>query len=246
MIANNGVYIEPSFYTTILNYDGSVLLERKPKTEQVFQEYTSLLLIQALQDVVTSGTGTGCAFWTAPLAGKTGTTNDNRDIWFAGFIPNGLCSCIWVGQDDNATLWNANLHQAIYSKTMYRIVEALGKQGGTFPYPSQEIKCICRDTGMLATENCPNTEIRFYNYGWGPGALCTAHPLTGNTEGTESSNTEETTKPKPKPTQTQTTTTTAAPETEPSTEPTQPSTDPTQPSTDPTQPSTDPTQPSSE
>jgi len=236
MIANNGVYIEPSFYTTIYNYDGSVLLERKPRTEQVFQEYTSLLLIQALQDVVNSGTGTGCAFWTAPLAGKTGTTNDNRDIWFAGFIPNGLCSCIWVGQDDNATLWNANLHQAIYSKTMYRIVEALGKQGGSFPYPSQEIKCICRDTGMLATENCPNTEIRFYDYGWGPGALCTAHPLTGNTEGTESSNTEEkTTKPKP----TQTTTTTVAPE--PETDPTlPPETDPTPP------PETKPTESSSQ
>ena len=234
MIANNGVYIEPSFYTTIYNYDGSVLLERKPRTEQVFQEYTSLLLIQALQDVVNSGTGTGCAFWTAPLAGKTGTTNDNRDIWFAGFIPNGLCSCIWVGQDDNATLWNANLHQAIYSKTMYRIVEALGKQGGSFPYPSQEIKCICKDTGMLATENCPNTEIRFYDYGWGPGALCTAHPLTGNTKGTEeSSNTEEkTTKPKP----TQTTTAATEPETPVPTLP--PETDPTPPTeTKPTEPS---------
>ena len=226
MIANKGVYIEPSFYTTILDYEGNVLLERKPRTEQVFQEYTCTLLTQALQDVVTSGTGTGCAIWTAPVAGKTGTTNDNRDIWFAGFIPNRLCSCIWVGQDDNATLWNANLHQAIYSKTMRRIVEALGLEGGTFPGPGQEIKCICKDTGMLATENCPNTEIRFYDFGFGPGALCTAHPLTGKVDGSdESTTTKKKDENKPKPTQAETTTT-AAPETTPSPETVPPETVP--------------------
>ena len=234
MIANNGVYIEPSFYTKILNYDGSVLLERKPKTERVFQEYTTTLLRQGLIDVVQSGTGTGCNFWTAPLAGKTGTTNDNRDIWFAGYIPKGLCSCIWMGQDDNATLWNANMHQAIYAQIMGRVVEALGKQGGAFAAPTQEIKCICKESGLLATENCKDTEIRFYEFGQGPTSYCPIHPLTGNVKGTQpkknkkNNNNNQTQPTKP---------------TQPETKPTQPETKPTQPETKPTQPVTKPTQP---
>ena len=97
-IANKGVYTEPTFYTKILDKDGNIVIDKTQKTRQVFKESTAYLLTSAMQDVVTGGTGTNLKLSNMSVAGKTGTTTNYTDEWFAGFTPYYTCS-IWSGYD---------------------------------------------------------------------------------------------------------------------------------------------------
>ena len=98
-IANGGVYVTPKLYTQVLDSDGNVILDNTvPETKQVIKATTAYLLTQAMVDVVTIGTGTRANFSGMAVAGKTGTTSDNKDSWFAGFTPYYTCS-VWIGYD---------------------------------------------------------------------------------------------------------------------------------------------------
>ena len=95
-IANGGVRVRPVFYTKVVDRDGNVLLDNtNPEGEQVIKETTAYLLTDAMRDVVTQGTGTA----SNPndgmdVAGKTGTTNDSKDLWFVGYTPY-LTAGVW-------------------------------------------------------------------------------------------------------------------------------------------------------
>ena len=88
-VANSGVYTEPTFYTKILDHNGKILLENKPIKKQVMKESTSFLLTNAMEDVVKIGTGTSVRFPNIrmPIAGKTGTSTNDNDLWFSGYTP---------------------------------------------------------------------------------------------------------------------------------------------------------------
>lgn len=80
-IANKGVYIKPKLYTKIVDHDGNVLIDNtSPSETPVIKETTAWLLTSAMQDVVTSGTGGSVNFGGMAIAGKTGTTSDNKDV----------------------------------------------------------------------------------------------------------------------------------------------------------------------
>ncbi len=103
-IANGGVYMEPKFYTKITDHDGNVILDNtNQKTRTVLKDSTAYLLTSAMEDVVTSGTGTMCQITETPVAGKTGTTSDENDVWFAGFSNYYTCTT-WAGYDENTNL----------------------------------------------------------------------------------------------------------------------------------------------
>ncbi|MDE7277418.1 MAG: transglycosylase domain-containing protein, partial [Lachnospiraceae bacterium] len=87
-IANGGTYIKPKLYTKVLDHDGNVILDNTaPQSKQVIKETTAFLLTDAMVDVVTRGTGGAVNFGNMPIAGKTGTTSDYNDVWFAGYTP---------------------------------------------------------------------------------------------------------------------------------------------------------------
>ncbi len=88
-IANLGTYMEPKLYSRVTNTDGDVLLDNTvPTSKQVIKETTAYLLTDAMVDVVTTGTGAACNFnRNMAIAGKTGTTTDYWDVWFAGYTP---------------------------------------------------------------------------------------------------------------------------------------------------------------
>lgn len=180
-IANKGTYIEPTFYTKIVARDGTVILEKEQETRQVVSEETSSLITSAMLDVVESGTGQSSSITSAPLAGKTGTTNDSNDIWFVGYIPNGLTSCIWIGYDENLEISNIELQKALYAKLMDQLVVALGKMGGSFKMTGDIVTAsVCTKSGLLPTElceaeGCVHTE--YFAAGTVPTATCTTHQL---------------------------------------------------------------------
>ena len=175
-IANNGVYQEPIYYTKVLDHNGNVILDKTLTQERhvVITKETAALLTNAMQDVVKSGTGTSCRLTNMPVAGKTGTTDDYNDIWFAGYTPYYTAS-IWSGYDENksqtkSTTGNSNAnsyHKKLWATIMNRVHEELPYK--EFTLPKNIVKAeICSKSGKLAIPgtcdmspegNCITTEI---------------------------------------------------------------------------------------
>ncbi|BAY11099.1 transglycosylase domain-containing protein [Calothrix sp. NIES-2098] len=100
--ANYGWQSPPTVIARITDSSGNVLLDNTPKPQQVLDPWASAALIDVMQTVVKEGTGKGAAL-DRPVAGKTGTTSAEKDIWFIGSVPQ-LTTAIWVGRDDNKQL----------------------------------------------------------------------------------------------------------------------------------------------
>ena len=99
-IANSGSYIRPYFYTKILDSQGNIVLEHDNSYTQIVSETTAELLTSAMEEVMHSGTGTSANVEGLSLAGKSGTTNEKKDIWFVGFSDKYTLG-IWGGHDNN-------------------------------------------------------------------------------------------------------------------------------------------------
>lgn len=100
--ANGGVHVEPHLITRVEDADGNVLWEAAPRETRVWTEQTAYIMLDMLYGNVNDpGAFGGRARidgrW---IGGKTGTTNDSRDIWFVGVTP-GLAAAVWIGYDDN-------------------------------------------------------------------------------------------------------------------------------------------------
>ncbi|WP_397364274.1 penicillin-binding protein 1A [Olleya sp. R77988] len=120
--ANQGVYTKPVMVTTIVDKNDTVLYQFVPETKDVLSEETAYVAVKLMQGVTESGSGgrlrgkgrdkwradyreiiTGYPYeFTNPIAGKTGTTQNQSDGWFMGMVPN-LVTGVWVGAEDRAT-----------------------------------------------------------------------------------------------------------------------------------------------
>ncbi|MGB8453030.1 MAG: PBP1A family penicillin-binding protein [Anaerocolumna sp.] len=153
-IANDGVYTKPIFYTKILDHDNKVLIKNKPAERQVMKESTSFLLTSAMEDVVKKGTGTSANFneINMPIAGKTGTTSDDKDLWFAGFTPY-YTAAIWSGYDNNLNQTNTSYQKIIWRDVMQRIHEEYALKAKPFNQPDSIVTAkICTKSGKLAVD----------------------------------------------------------------------------------------------
>jgi len=115
--ANKGMYVEPMMILQIEDKNGTVLEDFTPKTKEVLSEESAYTIISLLEGVTTAGSGqrlrsstgvypdsvvSGYPYqFTNPIAGKTGTTQNQSDGWFMGIVPN-LTTGIWVGAEDRA------------------------------------------------------------------------------------------------------------------------------------------------
>lgn len=175
-IANGGVYTEPVLYTKVLDHNGKVILESNPSTHTVIKDSTAWLLTSAMEDVVKSGTGTHCKVDGMSVAGKTGTSSKDNDLWFAGYTPY-LTATIWAGYDENAPLANGVFHEDMWSKIVTRIDDVKGyKEDIGFPAPeSVQSATICKSSGQLAIEGvCPST-TEYFSKGSIPKDQCNIH-----------------------------------------------------------------------
>jgi penicillin-binding protein 1B len=144
--------------------------------ERVLSPESDYLVTSLLQGVLERGTGAGAApQLRGRLAGKTGTTNDRRDSWFAGYAPE-RATVVWVGYDDNAVtrLSGARAALPIWS----RFTLAVTPPGGysTFPQPPGiSTALIDPETGLLATEYCPQVFTEVFRRGEVPTESCNLH-----------------------------------------------------------------------
>lgn len=96
--ANNGWHSDPTFIVQVTDSSGNVLLDNTPKPQLVLDPWASAALTDVLQGVIARGTGTRAQIG-RPAAGKTGTTDSQRDVWFVGYVPQ-LSTAVWVGNDN--------------------------------------------------------------------------------------------------------------------------------------------------
>lgn len=163
MFANQGVYVKPVMVTRIEDKNGTVLYEYVPETKDVLSKEVSYAMVDLMKGVTEGGSGTrlrhssqknttvykeiitGYPYgFTNPIAGKTGTTQNQSDGWFMGMVPN-LVTGVWVGGQERSIHFTSGAYGqgaamalpiwGIYMKKNYENKD-LGISDGAFEEPS--------------------------------------------------------------------------------------------------------------
>ena len=154
-LAADGVHVPLHAIREVLTADGQPLKRYPLELEQQFSAESIFQLQYALHQVTTMGTGRSAAIQLPAdlrVAGKTGTTNDQRDSWFAGFSGEHL-AVVWMGNDDNSVTPFSGASGAlqIWVDFMRKIpTRSLNQE----PPPGVVFDWLDRDTGNLSAENC--------------------------------------------------------------------------------------------
>ena len=160
----------------IYNAQGRLIWERKPRMRQVLDPRLAFLITSVLEDALRPG-GTAAGISNRlrrPAAGKTGTTQDNRDAWFIGYTPE-LLAVVYLGDDHNKPLpaGGGALAAPIWANFMNKALAATPVQ--KFTPPSGIVtRRICRENGLLATPNCPGRQ-EYFLFGHEPTVYCAEH-----------------------------------------------------------------------
>ena len=175
-IANDGVYIEPTFYSKIDKKSGVNVIKTSQKSRRVFSKEVAYILKSILTQPVegTYGTATYCKIPGVDVAAKTGTTDENYDRWLCGFTPY-YTAATWYGYDINESINYNKKNPAglIWANVMSRIHS--GKSSAQFVKPSGITSCeICSKTGKKARSGCTDTYTEYFLWLTAPG-LCNEH-----------------------------------------------------------------------
>jgi penicillin-binding protein 1A len=148
--ANKGTWIQPTFVTHIEDKNGKVLADFTPHTEEVLSEEKAYVMLQLMRGVVQIGTGVRLRYrykLMMPIAGKTGTTQNNSDGWFMGITPDLVSGC-WTGAEDRAVHFDrtdmgqgANMALPIWAKYMQKVYadKTIKISKGEFEKPEKKI-----------------------------------------------------------------------------------------------------------
>ena len=179
IFANDGIRTEPRFLNEVVDFDGKVIDKSVPQSHSVLDPRVAYLVTSVLEDVINHGTGYTVRQhgFTAPAAGKTGTSKDG---WFAGYTSNLLC-VVWVGYDDDRDLDLTGALSAapVWAEFMKR-AQALPAYHDMQPLPEPPgvvHVVICPESGDLATPSCPTTRDEVFIAGTEPTVFC---PIHGN------------------------------------------------------------------
>ncbi|SNS36555.1 penicillin-binding protein 1A [Anaerovirgula multivorans] len=156
-LANEGIYTKPITFTEIKDKHGNMILENKPEKQRVVSPEVAYIMTDMLKSAVTSGSGSKARLDSnnsqIPVAGKTGTTNDQKDAWFVGYTPYYVAST-WIGYDTPDKLPQGSVMAAqVWSNIMKRI-HADHSPKDFEPADNIVKKSICTKSGKLATEFC--------------------------------------------------------------------------------------------
>jgi len=178
---NGGCRVSPSAIKLIVDSEGRVIEDhRRPQKEPVITPEAAAMMVEMLQNAVEAGTGTRARIPGRAVGGKTGTSDEHRDTWFIGFTPQ-LAAAVWVGNDDFSKMNSAYggyipamIFEQFVSKSLKdQPAQAFQKAANGLVHLK-----LCKDSGEIATENCPNTEGKSFLPGKAPTQYCHLHPST--------------------------------------------------------------------
>lgn len=178
--ANNGVWVEPTAITRIEDRDGNIIDDFKPKKTIAMKQTTAYIMTDMMESAVKYGTGNAASLGGRPVAGKTGTTSDYKDAWFAGYTPE-LTAVVWMGHDEPTPMrgvtggtYPARIWKAIMSKALK------DKPVKDFDKPDGIVSAtVCSASGDKPSDICPEDALvtDIFAKGTVPSKICDVHVL---------------------------------------------------------------------
>lgn len=130
---NDGMFTESITYTQVIDSNGNLVLDNQPETHQAMRPNTAYNIIDMLQDAATYGTGSEANFYTMPVAGKTGSSTDYWDRWFAGMTPY-YVGVVWTGFDQPEHMYvSGNPAAQVWNRIMRQVHDGLEWRNFTEP-----------------------------------------------------------------------------------------------------------------
>jgi len=182
MFGNGGFRVRPQLISRVEDARGKVLWRAETAGEPAIDPAVAFLTLSIMEDVVDRGTASAVrkkGFF-LPAAGKTGTTNDAKDVWFVGMTPD-LVAGVWIGFDQPKTIIpNASgglLAAPVWADMMKTVYEKRPQPGAWTAPESLVSSAIDIKSGMLATDNCPPDDVRieYFVPGTQPSDFCPLH-----------------------------------------------------------------------
>ncbi len=180
VIANQGLHAAARAASKVVDRQGQLVERHSLAVQQVVSPEAAFLVTHLMRGVLDRGTGAGVRElgFRRPAAGKTGTTNDGRDAWFAGFTPD-LVAVVWVGFDDGAPLGLTGAEAAVPIWTAFMSRATAATPPADFRPPTGvALVRIDPYTGGVATAQCPAAFVEAFARGTEPTAPCPAHTTT--------------------------------------------------------------------
>ncbi|HEX6307035.1 MAG TPA: PBP1A family penicillin-binding protein [Longimicrobiales bacterium] len=182
-LGNGGYRVTPRLITRVEDAHGRVLWRAPERAPHVLDAGVAFLATSMMEDVVDRGTGIAVRTggFRLPAAGKTGTTNDARDVWFVGMTPD-VAAGVWIGFDQPRQIlpgaFGGTLATPVWAATMKAVYADRRAPAGWTPPPSLLSLRIDGITGRLATPNCPPADVRTEHFvpGTEPTDHCPVHP----------------------------------------------------------------------
>ena len=174
VFANNGVHLKPWMLASVRNANGDIVADYAPDAKQVLDPRSAFLTQSLLENVMTFGTGAAARAhgFTAPAAGKTGTSHD---AWFAGYSSNLLC-IVWIGNDDytDIKIQGADAAAPVWAEFMKRAIKLPQYSDmKSFSAPSGiQMVRVDRETWLPADESCPKDVYVGFLEGTVPSGTC--------------------------------------------------------------------------
>ena len=177
---NGGVYRKARTYTRVEDAEGNLILDNTQESHEAMNAHAAWYMVYMLRYACQYGTGTAAQFGSVPIAGKTGTSSNNRDRWFSGFTPRYTAS-VWCGYDNPEEVrlvGSTNPSVILWRSFMSKLMEGMSSEEiGDFVRPDDESFVsvqVCSQTGMLAGPKCTAKTISLFASDV-PEKTCDAH-----------------------------------------------------------------------
>lgn len=157
--ANQGFYLEPTAILKVEDAEGHLLYEHQPKPRQVMRPTTAYLITDMLKTVIEKGTGTNANIG-RPAAGKTGTSDQGKDLWFAGYTPDLVC-VVWIGYDQPKPMpyeFGGRYPAIIWRQVMSQALKNVPARDFT-PPPGIVTATVDGKSGLLPGPNTPPSDL---------------------------------------------------------------------------------------
>ncbi len=180
IFANQGLEVEPYAVTAVVDQNGRVIQGHELTAAQVLTPQVTFMLDFMLENVINHGTGIGARRlgFKRPAAGKTGTTNDAKDAWFAGFTPN-LLAVVWTGFDQKEVLNLTGAEASLPAWTRFMKAATASRPALDFAVPPgiviEEVDPL---TGYKAGPYCPVVAQGAFPIALAPSEECPFHTAT--------------------------------------------------------------------